>query len=688
MKFGKNFSFYKIPEFSEYYFDYNSVKLFLSFIDRRRSRLSSLKKLQRLKQHKISANDIDIRTVQHNELMELNNDDLDIKNKKSFKKANSSNVDFKANNLQMNQSMKDKEIDKEININSSKDNNSILEKLDDTSKLENFIKFYSEKVKVVDDFFILKLNEFIDKFDKIKEQISDMKMNKDDDSESKNNKHHDGDEFGYATSWKRALSSLYIYTSWLHSYHNINLLAIQKIQKKSKKILKKHNIKGLDKEFSKTDNNFKFFLILDTLVELRVNIKKFYAQQFTDNDLQKARKELHKGLIGSKTIKPISYFYFGVIISFIIFYIFLCFNNKIRINSVKPFFPAFNFSLVIILAFFGVALNLYILKKFKINYLYIFEVEPKLRLGSTELLEFSLFLLLFWCIFMLCAKIVYNYTTFGNNYYIFPLLIIIFLFIFLLIPFNFMYYDFRKGIVKTFIRNLFPFGKKGVRFRDFVFGDILTSLTKPLCSLALTFCLIGNKGVREDNKRIDNCNRDTIYCFIILLYPNFIRFTQCINRLYYTKNLWPHFFNLLKYTGGIINVTFTWLYVKKDNKTFLILYIIIAFIVNLYQLFWDVYVDWGLGRINSKNFFLRDTIVYPKEFYYICIILDALIRYSWICSFIHLNKKKYDEWVNLFMAIIEIYRRIQWCIIRIENENTTNPEKYRAILTIPEIPEF
>ena len=144
MKFGKNFSFYKIPEFSEYYFDYNSVKLFLSFIDRRRSKLSSLKKLQRLKQHKISANDIDIRTVQHNELMELNNDDLDIKNKKSFKKANSSNVDFKANNLQMNQSMKEKEIDKEININSSKDNNSILEKLDDTSK---FYKILFRKSK-------------------------------------------------------------------------------------------------------------------------------------------------------------------------------------------------------------------------------------------------------------------------------------------------------------------------------------------------------------------------------------------------------------------------------------------------------------------------------------------------------------------------------------------------------------
>ena len=689
MKFGKNFSFYKIPEFSEYYFDYNSVKLFLRFIDKRKSKKSSVKKLQKLRQHKISAHDIPLRTVQHTELMELNTEDInDIKKKKSFKKANSSSVDFQ-NNFKMNHSVKEKETDKEMNINSSSSNdkNSIIETLEDTLKLENFIKFYSDKVKIVDDFFILKLNEFIDKFDRIKEQISNMLMNKED-SEDKDNKNHDGDEFGYATSWKRALSSLYIYTSWLHSYHNINLLAIQKIQKKSKKILKKHNINGLDKEFTKIDNNFNFFLILDKLVDLRMKIKKYYAQQFTNNDIKKARKELHKGLVGSKNMKPISYFYFGIIISFIVFYIFLCFNNKIRKNSVKPFFPAFNFSLVIILAFFGVSLNLYILKKYKINYLYIFEVEPKLRLGSTELLEFSLFLLLFWCIFMLCAKIVYNYTTFGNSYYIFPLLIIIFLFVFLLIPINFMYYDFRKGIVKTFIRNLFPFGKKGVRFRDFVFGDILTSLTKPLCSLALTFCLIGNKGCREENKRIDNCTRNTIYCFIILLYPNFIRLTQCINRLYYTKNVWPHFFNLLKYTGGIINVIFTWLYAKKDNQTFLILYIIIAVIVNLYQLFWDVYVDWGLGRINSKNFFLRDTIVYPKAFYYICIILDALIRYSWVNSFIKLNKEKYDEWINLFLAIIEIYRRIQWCIIRIENENTTNPEKYRAILTIPELPEF
>ena len=46
------------------------------------------------------------------------------------------------------------------------------------------------------------------------------------------------DEMGYAVSWKRALSSLYNETSWLHSYHSINGLAVQKITKKINKIFK------------------------------------------------------------------------------------------------------------------------------------------------------------------------------------------------------------------------------------------------------------------------------------------------------------------------------------------------------------------------------------------------------------------------------------------------------------------
>ena len=114
------------------------------------------------------------------------------------------------------------------------------------------------------------------------------------------------------------------------------------------------------------------------------------------------------------------------------------------------------------------------------------------------------------------------------------------------------------------------------------------------------------------------------------------------------------------------------------------MHIVIGILSQGYMLFWDIYVDWGLGRC-GKNFFLRDKIVYPKFWYYGAMVIDAILRFSWAWNFISIDKE-YDEWKNLVMAILEAYRRIQWCIFRIENEYWTNPENYRTILAIPELP--
>ena len=91
MKFGKNFVFYKIPEYSEYYFDYFSVKLFLRFLDNRRKKKKGLRKLQKLK-HKISANDINPKSMMQTELMDLNKDENDTLKKK---KNNDEKINFK-----------------------------------------------------------------------------------------------------------------------------------------------------------------------------------------------------------------------------------------------------------------------------------------------------------------------------------------------------------------------------------------------------------------------------------------------------------------------------------------------------------------------------------------------------------------------------------------------------------------
>ena len=191
-----------------------------------------------------------------------------------------------------------------------------------------------------------------------------------------------------------------------------------------------------------------------------------------------------------------------------------------------------------------------------------------------------------------------------------------------------------------------------------------------------------------NNGRSSDCNRETIPCLIVLFYPFFIRFTQCINRYYYTRQKWPHLGNTMKYIGGLSNAICAWLYAKYNTKETLIAHIVAGVISQSYMLFWDIYVDWGLGRCGTKHIFLRDTINYPKKWYYFAIIVDAILRFTWglnLFQFYDNSRSDLNEYKNLLFALLEAYRRIQWCVFRMENEQCSNPENYRAILEIPEL---
>lgn len=96
-------------------------------------------------------------------------------------------------------------------------------------------------------------------------------------------------------------------------------------------------------------------------------------------------------------------------------------------------------------------------------------------------------------------------------------------------------------------------------------------------------------------------------------------------------------------------------------------------------------MDWGLFRRNSKFFMLRDNILYPAKYYYIAIPINILLRLTWLTFLIDI---KLDEVKNLYLALLEIFRRLQWSLFRIENENANNPEQYRAVLEIPDIIQF
>ena len=79
-------------------------------------------------------------------------------------------------------------------------------------------------------------------------------------------------------------------------------------------------------------------------------------------------------------------------------------------------------------------------------------------------------------VFFLMMKLCLKFGLFGGEYTLFPLLMNLSLVVILLLPFHIINYTFRKGLVKVIIRCLFPIGKNTVRFKDFVFGDILITL--------------------------------------------------------------------------------------------------------------------------------------------------------------------------------------------------------------------
>ena len=692
MKFGKQFEFYKIPEWSEFYFDYSGIKTVIKFLDPRRKKKKQLKKLKTLKAklRKMSTRDRIYSQDLSSNNSKINNNDENDNNNIINTQLNQSSDNLIIPNEKKPFLDSDK-VTLEVKVKTEK----ILEAQDlsgysNEEKLAKFIKIYIEKISFINNFFMKKLEEFSQKLENSKQKMDiKNKSFKDEFNMKRTNAllNAERDEMGYAVSWKRALSSLYNETSWLHSYQSINVLAVKKIRKKIEKIFKLIGINGIANELDNAEMVFPFFTeATDKLVLLRKNIKKLYAAEFTNSDLTKASSELEHRLQGTSKTRHtrLIYFYFGIILSCILFFIFLANIPSTTDNDLSPFFPAFNFGLVIIEAMIGCGFVVSILQKYRINYVYILDIDLKSRLGGHDLYKNGFLLLTLWISILLLMKLSLNFGFFGGQYALFSLILNGLLILFLFLPFHIMYFGFRKGIIKVLIRNFFPIGKNTVRFKDFLFGDILTSLNKPFTSLLLGYCLMSCIDCQALNKRSSECNRDTIPCLIVLFYPFFIRFTQCINRLYFTRQKWPHLGNTFKYLGGLSNAFASWFYSRYKTNELLIVHIIVGIISQGYMLFWDIYVDWGLGRF-GKNFFLREKIVYPKYWYYGAMVIDAILRFSWTWNFIKIDKS-WDEWKNLIMALLEGYRRIQWCIFRFENEHMTNPENYRTILAIPELP--
>ncbi len=100
-------------------------------------------------------------------------------------------------------------------------------------------------------------------------------------------------------------------------------------------------------------------------------------------------------------------------------------------------------------------------------------------------------------------------------------------------------------------------------------------------------------------------------------------------------------------------------------------------------------MDWGLLRSFKKGTWgLRPKHLLPAWFYYYATVSNTLLRLLWILPLISIFMPGWVLSTQLLIIIIclgELFRRAQWAIIRLENEQVNNFEKYRTFLEVPSV---
>ncbi|KAI7902437.1 EXS family-domain-containing protein, partial [Cokeromyces recurvatus] len=184
--------------------------------------------------------------------------------------------------------------------------------------------------------------------------------------------------------------------------------------------------------------------------------------------------------------------------------------------------------------------------------------------------------------------------------------------------------------------------------------------------------------------------------------PPWWRLLQCLRR-YRDSDELVHLFNAAKYTSSIMVAIITGLrrmhrklhiyhiilyiylsfFLKNDIASSFItaLWIILCLINSTYTSFWDIKMDWGLMKVDSKYALLRNELVFHKWVYYVAVPINIILRFSWTLNIIPLPVN--SLLLGFLIALLEAYRRIQWNFFRLENEHLNNCGQYRAIKEIP-----
>ncbi|POM65962.1 EXS domain containing hypothetical protein [Phytophthora palmivora] len=354
-----------------------------------------------------------------------------------------------------------------------------------------------------------------------------------------------------------------------------------------------------------------------------------------------------------------------------------------------------------------VGVSLYVWRSARINYRYIFELNPRRAQSYPQVFsDATNMTIVFLANVLLYYKVVNSYfpeELLPRGYY--PLALFLYTFYFYAIrP-----WGQQLGMLRTFWEVVWSPLYPVSFFHTFV-GDYLTSTVKVTQDVSWSVCFFATKEfLRKDAIQpggefqllqdpdeptcADNVYYVNVVVPLVCALPLWWRFLQNLRRVYDTKTWWPHLPNAAKYALTQVVVLFGLFHpLHSDNneenasrvRMFVIAWLFLFTASSLYTWVWDVTMDWGLGRPQFK--FLGDSQMFSRKWvYYAAIMADLFLRFAWTLTLI--PPRGAARWLPLYLQpftmVLELFRRTFWSFFRLENEHLRNTQGFRRVDFIP-----
>ncbi|KAL9389433.1 hypothetical protein Peur_018038 [Populus x canadensis] len=484
---------------------------------------------------------------------------------------------------------------------------------------------------------------------------------------------------------KGAFIELYKGLGYLKTYRNLNMLAFIKILKKFDKVTGKQVLPIYLKVVESS-----YFNSSDKVMNLADEVEDLFIKHFAEEDRRKARKYLkpHQHTESHSVTFFIGLFT-GCFIALFVGYVIMAhitgmYRRQPDTVYMETVYPLLSMFTLMFLHFFLYGCNIFMWRKARINYSFIFELGPTKELKYRD-------------VFLICTTsmtavvgvmfIHLSLHTKGHSFsqvQVIPGLLLLSFMLLLVCPFKICYRSSRFRFLCV-LRNIVLSPLYKVVMLDFFMADQLCSQVPMLRNLEYVACYYLTGSYK--NQDYGYCMRAKHFrdlAYAVSFLPYYWRAMQCARR-WFDEGQTSHLVNLGKYVSAMLAAGAKVAYEKERSVGWLCLVVVVSSAATIYQLYWDFVKDWGLLQINSKNPWLRNELMLRQKFiYYFSMGLNLILRLAWLQTVLHSNFEHVDYRVTgLFLASLEVIRRGQWNFYRLENEHLNNAGKFRAVKTVP-----